>query len=122
MGRFILISFGLLLALFVVGSIVSGRTNKEVASACRDGKIDPKAILQSWMDVGVIRNIARGDRQATVEVRSKTWETISNSAKISIGLAAYCEVIDNTGRAVVMIEGSRMEALGSVVDGNWFSP
>ena len=122
MGRVILIGYGLLLTLFVIGAIISANAHREVASACRDAKIDPKAVLQSWIDVGIIRNVAKAERKATVEVNSRSWETISNSAKISIGRAAYCQVIDKSGRAVVMIVGSRMEQFGTVVDGNWSSP
>jgi hypothetical protein len=121
MGRVILIGYGLLLALFVIGAIISGN-DREVASACRDAEIDPNAVLQSWIDVGIIRNVAKAERKATVEVNSRSWETLSNSDKISIGFAAYCQVKDKSGRAVVMIVGSRMEQFGSIVDGHWSSP
>ncbi|MDR7220330.1 hypothetical protein [Aminobacter aminovorans] len=111
--------FRVLLAVVAVGGCGPG-VNADVAASCRDGRLNPTGILQTWKERGVVRGERQGERGTTfVEVATAAWSKIEYADQIRIGVASYCVAADASGRGTAVIKGTRQETLGAVVNGHW---
>lgn len=111
------------LVLLVVVAAASGcgaSVNADVAASCRDGRLNPTGILQTWKERGVVRGERQSERGGLfVEVVTTAWDRIEHVDQVRIGVASYCLVADANGRGTALIKGTRQETLGAVVDGHW---
>jgi hypothetical protein len=104
----------------VTSSVASGiPVQAELLEACQMSRIKWREILESWPSV--IDTISRNGNSSTIHVRTRAWADVGYKAHVSIGIAAWCSVIDPIGQGVVTIRGSREEKLASVINGNWLS-
>ncbi|KQS87465.1 MULTISPECIES: hypothetical protein [unclassified Rhizobium] len=86
---------------------------------CDSVKGDPAGALADWHARGVIESIAYSEKNTVVKVQTARWEGLDPADRRRIGVQAYCLARGSDLRGSVTVKGSKLEDLGTVIDGYW---